>query len=274
MSPRPSKGRDNKGNIPCRNIPIFGFCRYEPEGCPYNHDMSSIQTRNNPTPNPNENMRRGFNVDSPAFTPLQPNTNGAQNPPRATTTISPKSANAAPFTPKTTKAQLAATSNAFQPKESAAQWGAQEFQEFVPGSYDQGTALVQNDASSSAVNLLGYGDPFSALSLSSGVQGMSGASHQAPQANPYAADPTGMNSAAFYGATANFMQPVQYHLYAPMGANRERLQGYQRLVYDLFIPQDIREDLQRKSEASLQTLPSKPCLLKVTLLHESLIDFV
>jgi PAB-dependent poly(A)-specific ribonuclease subunit 3 len=32
--------------------------------------------------------------------------------------------------------------------------------------------------------------------------------------------------------------------------------GYQRNVHDLFIPNDLREELQKKSAATLQTLPS------------------
>jgi PAB-dependent poly(A)-specific ribonuclease subunit 3 len=49
---------------------------------------------------------------------------------------------------------------------------------------------------------------------------------------------------------------AQYHNYAPMGPHRENLLAYQRTVHDLFIPDKLREDLQRKAEASLQTLPS------------------
>ena len=49
---------------------------------------------------------------------------------------------------------------------------------------------------------------------------------------------------------------IQYHLYAPMGTDRKRLEGYQRLVHDLFMPQDLREDLQKKSEATLRILPT------------------
>jgi PAB-dependent poly(A)-specific ribonuclease subunit 3 len=49
---------------------------------------------------------------------------------------------------------------------------------------------------------------------------------------------------------------IQYHLYAPMGTDRKRLEGYQRLVHDLFMPQELREDLQKKSEATLRVLPT------------------
>jgi PAB-dependent poly(A)-specific ribonuclease subunit 3 len=32
--------------------------------------------------------------------------------------------------------------------------------------------------------------------------------------------------------------------------------GYQRNVHDLFLPNDFREELQKKAAATLQTLPS------------------
>lgn len=41
-----------------------------------------------------------------------------------------------------------------------------------------------------------------------------------------------------------------------MGPHKENLLSYQRTVHDLFIVDKLREDLQRKAEASLQTLPS------------------
>ena len=49
---------------------------------------------------------------------------------------------------------------------------------------------------------------------------------------------------------------VQYHLYTPLGPHRENLLAYQRTTHDLFIADSLREDLQRKSEAALQILPS------------------
>lgn len=42
-----------------------------------------------------------------------------------------------------------------------------------------------------------------------------------------------------------------------MGPHREDLLAYQRLPHDFFMPEKLREELQRKSEASLQTMPSE-----------------
>ena len=49
---------------------------------------------------------------------------------------------------------------------------------------------------------------------------------------------------------------VQYHLYAPIGPHNQNTLGYQRNVHDLFLPNDFREELQKKAAATLQTLPS------------------
>jgi len=52
---------------------------------------------------------------------------------------------------------------------------------------------------------------------------------------------------------------LSYHLYAPLGPHRENLMAYQRTTHDFFIPDHLREEMQRKSEASLQTFSSKSC---------------
>ena len=118
-SPRP-RGRENQKNIPCRNITIYGNCRYENEGCAFNHDRSSFGGLAPASTNSSSvqlavpqiqetssayinyrSMRTRMNADSPSFTPAQTTQNGGQN--TRSTTISPKAANAAVFTPKTNK---------------------------------------------------------------------------------------------------------------------------------------------------------------------------
>ncbi|KAI5463995.1 hypothetical protein BGZ63DRAFT_351604 [Mariannaea sp. PMI_226] len=42
-SPRP-KGRENKDTL-CRNVLIYGHCRYEDQGCAFSHDQN--KTNNN-----------------------------------------------------------------------------------------------------------------------------------------------------------------------------------------------------------------------------------
>lgn len=79
---------------------------------------------------------------------------------------------------------------------------------------------------------------------------------QPPQINPYAQEPNSTGSASYY-QNSSFAQPIQYHLYTSLGPHREALLPYQRTAHDFFIPDALREDLQRKSATTLQTLPSK-----------------
>lgn len=45
-------------------------------------------------------------------------------------------------------------------------------------------------------------------------------------------------------------------MYAPIGPHSQNTLGYQRNVHDLFLPNDLREEMQKKAAATLQTLPS------------------
>lgn len=76
-----------------------------------------------------------------------------------------------------------------------------------------------------------------------------------PQMNPYTQDGTTPGAASYF-QNSSFMQPPQYHLYTSLGPHREALGPYQRTAHDFFIPNGLREDLQRKSTATLQLLPS------------------
>ena len=81
-----------------------------------------------------------------------------------------------------------------------------------------------------------------------GLPDLAESTHQ-PQINPYAQDTT----TSMFQTTSSFAHPLNYHLYAPVGPHRDNLLPYQRTVHDFFIPDHLREDLQRKSEAVLQT---------------------
>ncbi|KAL9076699.1 MAG: hypothetical protein Q9157_003568, partial [Trypethelium eluteriae] len=147
--------------------------------------------------------KKRFNVDSPAFKPLGPMTNGNSSGAKSAS-ISPQAAGAAIFTPKST----------------------------------------------SAVNQFNQ----------------SNNQHQT-QLNPYAQDTNSLDSAAYFQAANNYSQPLQYHLYAPLGPHRENLLAYQRTAHDFFLPDSLREDLQRKSEATLQTLPNSTLPSQVDHFH-------
>ncbi|KAJ5551709.1 Zinc finger CCCH-type [Penicillium sp. DV-2018c] len=86
-------------------------------------------------------------------------------------------------------------------------------------------------------------------------------------ANPYSHDPAAAMGGAFFANPAGFQQPVQYHLYAPIGPHSQNTTGYQRNVHDLFLPNDLREELQKKAAATLQTLPNTQLPAQVDYFH-------
>ncbi|KAJ5131206.1 Zinc finger CCCH-type [Penicillium bovifimosum] len=86
-------------------------------------------------------------------------------------------------------------------------------------------------------------------------------------ANPYSHDPAAAMGGAFFANPAGFQQPVQYHLYAPIGPHNQNTMGYQRNVHDLFLPNDLREELQKKAAATLQTLPNTQLPAQVDYFH-------
>jgi PAB-dependent poly(A)-specific ribonuclease subunit 3 len=239
-SPRP-KGREAKNTF-CRNVTIYGHCRYE-NTCPYIHDHQKLGH--------GENTKKRFNVDSPSFTPLQTATNGAATPSSRGAAISPKAANAAVFTPKSQRSAVSTPS--LHTKEPSTEWHGQDFHEFVPQSFDG--QMV--DATSSA-SVLGY-DPFN---TASGISAIAASGHQAAAINPYAQDPTGLASASYYQNAGAFQASPAYHLYWPVGPQPTGLLAYQRTAHDFFIPDVLREELQKKAEVARQVLsnPSLPAI--------------
>lgn len=106
-------------------------------------------------------------------------------------------------------------------------------------------------------------DPFTVQSAIAGL----GNGGQTTQINPYAQDPTGLGNAQFFPTTTAFNQPLQYHLYAPSGPLRENILEYQRTAHDFFIPEELREDLHRRAEATRQTLPHSTLPAQVDIYH-------
>lgn len=63
--------------------------------------------------------------------------------------------------------------------------------------------------------------------------------------------------AYFQGQPSYNVQPLNYHFYAPIGPHTDNLTPYQKSIHDLFLSDRLREELQRKSEASHQVMLSK-----------------
>ncbi|EFY95228.2 protein kinase [Metarhizium robertsii] len=233
-SPKPKGRAENKDTL-CRNVLIYGHCRYEDQGCTFSHD----QNKNNS--NPPDMSRKALNVESPSFTPA--NLQSAGKKP----TFSTQAANAPAFTPRGLGASPALSATPADPE--SAIFNPAAIREFTP-SFELNSQGVSNGSNQDGpVNY----DPFAMASVGQGL----------PSAhfNPYADDHGAMAGAAggFYQPTGAFaapLQPLQHHLYAPVGPYREDLMPYHRLTHDFFIPEKLREDLQRKAEASLQVMPN------------------
>ena len=99
--------------------------------------------------------------------------------------------------------------------------------------------------------LSAYGDPF--LSQQNLPQGISSLDGSQPNINPYAQTAPAMGTQPFYQDAGGYKHPLNYHLYASVGPRRENMLPYQRSSADFFVPDSIREDLQRKADAALQT---------------------
>ncbi|KAI2634720.1 hypothetical protein GGS26DRAFT_581572 [Hypomontagnella submonticulosa] len=188
--------------------------------------------------------KKSLNVDSPSFTPTQL---GGKK--------SNFSTNATPFTPRG-----ASTTSTLQQDNGASLYKSAPFPDFAPQNYDLNTASATNGTAESG----SLYDPFA----------MSNVNQALPSApyNPYAEDHSTLAGAgaSYFTAQNSYTapsQPLQYHLYYPINTGRENMQPYQRQVYDLFLPESLREDLQKKSEAARQVLPSQPGVQLPTLQH-------
>ncbi|KAK3670971.1 PAB-dependent poly(A)-specific ribonuclease subunit 3 [Recurvomyces mirabilis] len=198
-------------------------------------------------------QKKSLNVESPAFTPnLTPQ--NAKALPAKSLGLSPKVAAAATFTPRGSGSVTPATishskhtsdefipQNAFQPQ--------QHFNEFVPGqNFVPQPQLESPPQIHQQVNP--YGDPFmSAQTLQQTLPSLDGTQ---AQINPYSQAAPAVSTQPYYQDSSSYKHPLNYHLYASVGPRRENMQPYQRASADFFIPDNLREDLHKRSEAALQ----------------------
>ncbi|CAD6503440.1 BgTH12-03104 [Blumeria graminis f. sp. triticale] len=224
-----SKGRENAKETLCRNVLIYGHCRYEDQGCSFNHDLK--KTLSIPP-----DSKKSLSYDSPAFTPAAPIAK--------ISSISSQAVNAVPFTPRYHNGTV--TSNV-QESDFVASFNPASIKEFKPSNYDATQSLGINEA----VTDQSF-DPFNLNPISQTLP--------PTPFNPYLEDNTHVaNSGGYFQAQPSFSnlgQPLQYHLYSPIGPHREDLLAYQRLAHDFFIANDTRENLQKKSEATRQIIPN------------------
>ncbi|PWY64038.1 PAB-dependent poly(A)-specific ribonuclease subunit pan3 [Aspergillus heteromorphus CBS 117.55] len=257
------KARENAKDTLCRNVTIYGRCRYEDKGCAFNHDPHKINNAYQTDSN-----KKRLNVDSPSFTPSILSSNGSSPTTSSATmkkmaTISPKAANAAPFQPRSISSRSNSSTPTTRPGTMTPDWSVAEVQEFVPQGFDTShMASLQGNGSAGVPSTSAF-DPFVTA-----PNPLSAASAVGPvQANPFSHDTAAALNGAFFANQSGFQQPVQYHMYAPIGPHSQNILAYQRNAHDFFLPNDCREDLQKKAAATLQTLPNTQLPAQVDYFH-------
>ncbi|KAM3513230.1 hypothetical protein MY11210_003096 [Beauveria gryllotalpidicola] len=228
-SPR-VKPRENKETL-CRNVLIYGHCRYEDQGCTFSHDQNKANSQNQ---NQQDPSKKSLNVESPSFTPANLGPAAAVKK-----SFTSQAANAPSFTPR----GIAGNSTAVEG--DAAVFNPAAIREFTP--FDPNASTTNGGSADGSASF----DPFNMGTVAQGLPG-------AAPFNPYAENHGTLAGAAhqFYQGSQFPPQPLQYHLYAPVGPHREDLMPYHRVTHDFFIPDKLREEMQRKSEASLQVMPN------------------
>ncbi|KAG6020946.1 hypothetical protein E4U41_002675 [Claviceps citrina] len=246
-SPKP-KGRAENRETLCRNVLIYGHCRYEDQGCTFSHE----QNKNNA--NQADVSRKALNVESPSFTPAS-----LQNSAKKAT-FSTQAANAPTFTPRGLAASSAMTVDA-----EAALFNPAAIREFTPGFELNAQATTTTTTTTTTTSTTATATPngsgqdgtatYNPFSMASVGQNLPGA-HFNPYADDHALAGAGASFYPASGAFAPSLQPLQHHLYAPVGPHRDDLMPYHRMAHEFFLPDKLREEMQKKSEAALQVMPN------------------
>ncbi|CCF57368.1 hypothetical protein KAFR_0C03770 [Kazachstania africana CBS 2517] len=232
-------------DVPCRNIIIYGYCKKQKEGCPFNHDadpanttQSNVITQNTVTHEPPAN-RINNNV-------VEISTN------LANTNLSdlPNLLNSQP-----NKDIHTSTSTNSLPK-----FNAKVSASFTPmGTAQRPTSAVDNDAPKS--------NTFVSESFTSSFTNFNPVlnTNQNPvdtQFSPQQPQPSSLvtengEPIRYPGIYPPPHSILQYHLYAPDPPPQLKLplKPNERSPEMLFIPNDIREELTKKNLASLQIFP-------------------
>jgi len=220
----PRTPKSGNKNRTCRNVIIHGYCKYEHSGCEFNHDLST----NRPSPGSPE-VKSKLRVDSPIFNPSSFRTMDSlsMNP---ATTYSPQN----PYYPPPVDSTYLGDINT-----SYGYYGNQPA--FIPPM--------------NAMNGYGY----------NGAGGMPAIPPLNNINNYYLSaqiqDPTRqMDSPISPILPLNTKiapsQPLQYHLYtSPLLPHMSSTQN-QRTIHSFFIPDKLREELQKRNEAITHVLNS------------------
>ncbi|KAJ3258890.1 PAB-dependent poly(A)-specific ribonuclease subunit 3 [Chytriomyces hyalinus] len=218
----------------CRNIATYGYCKYERSGCEFSHAPDDAQATAstsgtqyfNPQDTPDRN-RQKLRYDSPEFKPSN---------------ISHGVLNAPSFVPSNLASHVGFNSfEAFDSPEPAYAGYEQRHNQY---EHDQ---MVSGFASMGVSN----SNPPVHERMTSG--------------SSFFQNLDGMDSFSSYQDTAplqtasNPLLPLQYHLYNPPLPHVSNMGPQQKPIHYFFMDENLRETLQRRSEAAQQLLdPNAP----------------
>lgn len=255
---------DSAKDTLCKNILIYGYCKFENKGCAFSHNINrttkpanqlpnsngllglpdaSLNESTSATPSLNTKEKKKFNFNTPSFQPA-------------------------------TVSNLSSKFSSFSPK-------LDEIPTFVPGTQlemlDGAVSMNQGANSTSDFPANGTSAPIGTPSATSGsvkrfnptassfTPSFEPSQQSTPVVNnPYMGTPTSagaqsINSLAgsdmYYTAPTN-NYPLNYHLYAPAPPPRLTipLPPHETNGIEMFLPNDLRETLQRRNEATLAVM--------------------
>lgn len=257
---------DAARDIPCKNILIYGYCKFENKGCAFSHNApdksansskaSTLKSTASASSKSSESSRnataeakRRFNTNTPSFQPSVANiTNKFAG-------LLPKVKEIPIFVPSPTPVP---------PKgESKEELGGRKFNASTPlftPSFEGSLRFSGPDTSFGSQPQSPAGGNLQLLMQSHQIQPPMPAP-AIKQQNPYLPG----NSQQQQPSNADFMfhhnqgaqaYTLNYHLYLPAPPPRLTVPLNMHLtnVNDMFIPNDLRELLTKKNEATLQTL--------------------
>ncbi|CCK71428.1 PAN-complex poly(A)-binding subunit PAN3 KNAG_0H00120 [Huiozyma naganishii CBS 8797] len=278
-------------DVPCRNVIIYGFCKKQKEGCPFKHDGDTDETANGnravmgDSPPPKKTVIATTSLDAKMdSSPTSASRPSITIPPRNSTPVSAKfnAKASASFKPMSNGGsnrsinggpqQVFGDNVSSQPQPQTQQHQPQPQAPFTPNfdayKADFFTPLPHSTQPLSNTNILesdigithGMSSQLNNMSFTPTIsaQSMTGGISESPIIMPPPlGDPevTKLNFPSIYPPPHSILQ---YHLYAPEAPPQLKLplKPNERKPEDLFIPNDLREDLVKRNLASLQIFPA------------------
>lgn len=269
-------------DIPCRNITIYGYCKKEKEGCPFKHSDNTTATTINDVPppidvgeatTPTMTSVPKFNAKvSASFTPM---TVGSDSLTTVTNTTSAATNATGNIAIAATSATNATVNPMINPIVNSSlvnnNNNSSNISISIPttassSNYDPFNAPIFTPSSTSSIhtNANAHSFPFPSIANSGGINinatddnsnNMNMANNVPPPMQPPPIESSNLKYPRIYPPPHSLLQ---YHLYAPEQPSslKSLLKPNERSADQLFIPNNIREDLTKKNLSILQVFPS------------------